>query len=82
DFVLEGGAIEHDGQGTILTTRQTLLNENRNGWTKQEAEAALGEAFGAKKIVWIDEGLINDHTDGHIDNLARFVGAANVVCQS
>jgi agmatine deiminase len=82
DFVLEGGAIEHDGQGTILTTRQTLLNENRNAWTKQEAEAALGDAFDAKKIVWIDEGLINDHTDGHIDNLARFVGPAKVVCQS
>ncbi len=82
DFVLEGGAIEHDGQFTILTTRQTLLNENRNGWTKQQAEAALGEAFGAKKIVWIDEGLINDHTDGHIDNLARFVGPSKVVCQS
>ncbi|HEV7463685.1 MAG TPA: agmatine deiminase family protein [Methyloceanibacter sp.] len=82
DFVLEGGAIEHDGQGTVLATRQTLLNENRNGWTKQEAEAALGEAYGAKRIVWIDEGLINDHTDGHIDNLARFVGAARVVCQS
>jgi agmatine deiminase len=82
DFVLEGGAVEHDGQGTILTTRQTLLNQNRNGWTKQEAEAALGEAFGAKKIVWIDEGLINDHTDGHIDNIARFVGTAKVVCQS
>jgi agmatine deiminase len=81
-FVLEGGAVDHDGAGTVLTTRQTRLHPNRTGWTKSEGEAALAEAFGATKIIWIDEGLRGDHTDGHIDNIARFVGPDRVVCQA
>lgn len=81
DFVLEGGAIDHDGAGTILTTRQTLLNPNRNGWSQGDAEAALRTSLGARKILWIDEGLTGDHTDGHIDNIARFVGPARIVVQ-
>jgi len=73
-LVFEGGALEFDGEGTLVTTEHCLLNSNRNpGWTKAQVEAELARLFGVKKIIWLKTGLKNDHTDSHIDTIARFI---------
>jgi len=79
DWVLEGGGIDVDGTGLCVTTEECLLNPNRNPHlTRTDIEARLREALGIDRTLWLGNGLIGDHTDGHVDNLARFVGAGRL----
>jgi len=81
DFILEGGSIESDGEGTLLTTSSCLLNQNRNAHLSKEAvENRLKELFGAQKVNWLNSGhLAGDDTDGHIDVLARICPNKTIV---
>ncbi len=80
DFVLEGGAIDGDGSGLFVTTEQCLLNPNRNpAMDRRAVELAIGKALGVRRLIWLGEGLAHDHTDGHVDNLARFAAPGTIL---
>ena len=79
--MLEGGAVEVDGAGTALTTKLVLARRGRNPASMpRRSRARLRWALGIEQVVWLDQGLHNDHTDGHIDTLARFVAPGVVAC--
>ena len=80
-IVLEGGSIDVNGRGTVLTTRACLLNSNRNPTlSADEIEDRLMEYLGVENVIWLNDGIVGDDTDGHIDDIARFVGPSTVVC--
>ncbi|GJM28452.1 MAG: agmatine deiminase [Cyclobacteriaceae bacterium] len=79
-MVLEGGSVEFNGQGTVLTTTSCLLNHNRNpGLSKQTIESKLRKIFGVTQVIWLDHGIAGDDTDGHIDTITRFINPNTVV---
>jgi agmatine deiminase len=80
-IVMEGGSIEVNGAGCVLTTEQCLLNPNRNpALNQKEIEKYLKDYLGVKKVLWLGEGIVGDDTDGHIDDIARFVNQNTIVC--
>lgn len=83
DIVLEGGSIHVDGEGTLLTTKECLLNKNRNpDLSKDQIEEQLKHYLGIKKIVWLNQGLYGDETDGHVDNVACFAKPGVILLQT
>ncbi len=80
DFVLEGGSIHVDGEGTVMTTEECLLSEGRNSHlTKEEIEKTLCEYLNCEKVLWIPRGIYNDETNGHVDNMCNFVKPGEVI---
>src|SRR5581483_7378612 len=81
EIVLEGGSIEVNGAGTCLTTEQCLLNPNRNPHlSRGDIESLLKDSLGVDRVLWLGAGIVGDDTDGHIDDIARFVDAKTIVC--
>ncbi|MBI1369075.1 MAG: agmatine deiminase family protein [Planctomycetes bacterium] len=79
-MVLEGGSIDVNGRGTVMTTAQCLLNKNRNPhMTRREIEAELHAALGTRHTIWLPGGIVGDDTDGHIDDIARFVDPVTIL---
>jgi agmatine deiminase len=79
-IVMEGGSVDFNGKGTILTTTSCLLNPNRNpGLKRNRIEKFLMDYYGAEQVLWLGEGIEGDDTDGHIDDLSRFVGEDTVI---
>src|SRR3954466_8835173 len=79
-IVMGGGSVEFNGEGTVITTEQCLLNENRNPkFSKKQIERYLKDYYGQKHVVWLGEGIVGDDTDGHIDDLARFISPDTIV---
>jgi agmatine deiminase len=80
-IVLEGGSIEVNGCGTVLTTSQCLLNPNRNPHlSREQIEQYLRDYLDVTQVIWLGDGIAGDDTDGHVDDIARFVDAGTVVC--
>lgn len=80
DYVMESGAFEVNGVGTLMTTMQCLLENRNKGKTRAEYERLFSENLGVNNFIWLNKGLFNDHTDGHIDEVARFVSPNKILC--
>nr|MDO8088110.1 agmatine deiminase family protein [Candidatus Sigynarchaeum springense] len=80
-FVLEGGSIDSNGQGCLLTTEQCLLSPQRNpSFSKEQVEQKLKDYLGVQKVLWLGEGIAGDDTDGHVDDIARFTSPDTIAC--
>jgi agmatine deiminase len=79
-IVMEGGAVDFNGAGTVMTTTSCLLNKNRNPNLDQaQVETYLKDYYGQSHVLWLGEGIVGDDTDGHVDDLARFIDASTIV---
>jgi agmatine deiminase len=79
-IVMEGGSVEFNGKGTVLTSKSCLLNKNRNPHlTQEEIESYLKDYYGVEQVLWVEDGIVGDDTDGHIDDTVRFVNEDTVI---